>query len=85
MMNSLTRPGEFNSGRITVCKMIPGLISVHLLFCSMGIRILGCRYMGRKCVIDWEQKYTRYGMCYSFNPDGNENNTDAVPEKVRVL
>jgi len=46
----------------------------------MGIRILGCRYMGRKCVFDWEQKYTRYGMCYSFNPDGGY---DTVPEKVR--
>ena len=36
--------------------------------------------MGRKCVFDWEQEYTRYGMCYSFNPDGGY---DTVPEKVR--
>ena len=45
----------------------------------MGIRILGCRYMGRKCIFDWEQKYTRYGMCYTFNPDGGYDK----PEKVR--
>ena len=44
----------------------------------MGIRILGCRYMGRKCTRDWTEKYTRYGICYTFNPDGDNRE----PEKV---
>ena len=51
----------------------------------MDIRIHFCRYMGRTCTFDWEQKYTRYGMCYSFNPDGGPDggfNPDE-PEKVR--
>ena len=39
--------------------------------------------MGRKCTRDWEEKYTRYGMCYSFNPDGgNDTLHTVVPEKV---
>ena len=54
----------------------------------MGIRILGCRYMGRKCIFDWEQKYTRYGMCYTFNPDGGyytepDYTEPGLPERVR--
>ena len=45
---------------------------------SMGIEILGCRYMGRKCTHDWAPRYTRYGQCLTFNPDGDGR----VPEKV---
>lgn len=45
---------------------------------SMGISILGCRYMGRKCTRDWQPRYTRYGRCFTFNPDGDGR----VPEKA---
>ena len=48
---------------------------------SMGISILGCRYMGRKCTRDWVPRYTRYGRCFTFNPDGDGR----VPEKVMFL
>ena len=64
--------------RTLVRKMKTRVYDDFVARTSMGISILGCRYMGRKCTRDWVPRYTRYGRCFTFNPDGDGR----VPEKV---
>ena len=64
--------------RTLVRKMKTRVYDDFVAQTSMGISILGCRYMGRKCTRDWVPRYTRYGRCFTFNPDGDGR----VPEKV---